>query len=179
MPIIDLTYPEGALEPAARAEAVEKLTAALLRHEGATDNEATRVMSRAFVHELPADAVNVGGRPAPRAVYRVVLTVPAGTLLHGPNPFAAQARRNLVREATEILLEAEGTQFSATDAGRVFCLIHEVADGNWGGLATIFGMEDIVAFANPEAPQTPVAELARAALEASDLTGTPQVPVEA
>ena len=58
--MIDLTYPEGGLGPDARAKAVEKLTAALLRNEGATDNEQTRAMSWTVVHELPADALYVG-----------------------------------------------------------------------------------------------------------------------
>jgi phenylpyruvate tautomerase PptA (4-oxalocrotonate tautomerase family) len=177
MPMIDLTCTEGALEPEARAEAVEKLTAALLRNEGATDNEATRVMSWGFVHELPREAVNVGGRPAERPVYRLVITVPAGTLLHGPGPIGVQSRRNLVREATEILLEAEGTEFSPAEAGRVYCVIQEVADGFWGGLGTTFRIEDIVAFASPDAPQTAVAEQARAALEASDITVAPPAAV--
>ena len=173
MPMIDLTYPEGALTPEARAEAVERLTAALLRHEGAVDNEATRAMSRAFVHELSAEAVNVGGRPVERPTYRLALTVPAGTLLHGPGPFAAESRRNLVREATEILLEAEGTEFSPGEAGRVYCIISEVAEGFWGGMATTFRMDDIVAFANPDAPQTQAAEQAREALAASDIAPVP------
>jgi phenylpyruvate tautomerase PptA (4-oxalocrotonate tautomerase family) len=169
MPMIDLTYPEGALDPDARAEAIEKLTAALLRNEGATDNEATRAMSWGFVHELPGGAVNVGGGPAPRPVYRLLVTVPAGTLLHGPGPIGTEARRALVREMTEILLEAEGTEYSDAEAGRVYCLVQEVADGFWGGLGTTFRMEDIVAFANPEAPQTAVAERARAALAGSEI----------
>jgi hypothetical protein len=124
-------------------------------------------MSRAFVHELPAAALYVGGRSVDRPTYRLVLTAPAGTLLHGPGPFAAEARRSLVREATEILLEAEGSERRPGDAGRVYCIIAEVADGFWGGLGTAFRMEDIVAFANPEGPQTPAAEQARGALAAA------------
>jgi phenylpyruvate tautomerase PptA (4-oxalocrotonate tautomerase family) len=178
MPLIDLSYTAGALEPKARAEAIERLTAALLRHEGAADNEATRAMSRAFVHELPPAATNVGGSPAEHPIYRLVLTVPEGTLLHGPGPFAAQARRNLVQEATEILLEAEGSELLPGGAGRVYCLIEEVPDGYWGGLGTTFRMEDIVAFANPDMPQTPAAEQARGALEASALSVTPAVLAE-
>jgi phenylpyruvate tautomerase PptA (4-oxalocrotonate tautomerase family) len=179
MPLIDLTYPEGALDPAARAVAVERLTSALLEHEGASENDATRVMSRAFVHEIPPDAVNSGGRPAERPIYRLVFTVPEGTMLHGPGPFAAQSRCNLFREATEILLEAEGAEQTPSDAGRVFCLLHEVPDGHWGGMGTVFRMEDIVAFANPDAPQTAVAEQAREALDAGDVAVRPPVPVEA
>src|SRR3982750_724323 len=98
MPMIDLTYPEGALDAEARAQAVEKLTAALLRHEGATDNEQTRGMSWTLVHELPAGALNAGAPAAEEPVYRVFVTVPEGTLLQGPGPVGATSRRNLVRE---------------------------------------------------------------------------------
>jgi phenylpyruvate tautomerase PptA (4-oxalocrotonate tautomerase family) len=173
MPMIDLTYPQGALTPAARASAIARLTAAFLRHEGAADNDATRAMSRGFVHELPADAIYVGGRQEDRPTYRLVLTAPAGTLLHGPGPFAAEARRSLVREATEILLDAEGSEPAPGDAGRVYCVIAEVADGFWGGLGTTFRMDDIVAFANPEAAQTPAAEQAREALATAGLEPAP------
>ena len=165
MPMFDITYPEGALEPDARAEAVEKLTAALLRHEGAPDNEATRAMSWTLLHELPNWAVNVGGKSAEPPCYRVFVTVPEGTLLQGPGPFAVMARRNLVREVSEILLEAEGTEYSDAEAGRIQCLIREVPDGYWGGIGTTFRMEDIAAFATTELPQTAVSEHARETLE--------------
>lgn len=164
MPMIDLTYPEGALELGERAEAVERLTAALLRHEGATDNEQTRAMSWTVVHELPAGALNVGGTPAEEPVYRVLITVPEGTLLQGPGPVGARSRRNLVREVAEILLEAEGGEYSEVEAGRVYCIVREVSDGYWGGMGTTFRMEDIVAVATPEAPQTAVSERARTAI---------------
>ncbi|HVD38579.1 MAG TPA: 4-oxalocrotonate tautomerase [Solirubrobacterales bacterium] len=166
MPMIDLTYPEGALDAGARAEAVEKLTAALLRHEGAADNEQTRAMSWTLVHELPHHALNVAGSPVERPVYRVLVTVPEGTLLQGPGPVGSTARRNLVREVTEVLLAAEGTAYSEAEAGRVYCLVREVTDGYWGGMGTTFRMEDIVATATPEAPQTEVSERARASISA-------------
>jgi phenylpyruvate tautomerase PptA (4-oxalocrotonate tautomerase family) len=162
--MIDLTYPEGALGAEERAEAVERLTAALLRHEGATDNEQTRAMSWTVVHELPAGALNVGGTPAERPVYRVMITVPEGTLLQGPGPVGTSSRRNLVREVAEVLLAAEGTGYSEAEAGRVYCIVREVSDGYWGGMGTTFRMEDIVATATPEAPQTAVSEQARAAI---------------
>jgi phenylpyruvate tautomerase PptA (4-oxalocrotonate tautomerase family) len=164
MPMIELTYPEGALGTEERTEAVERLTAALLRHEGATDNEQTRAMSWTVVHELPPHALNVGGAPAERPIYRVMITVPAGTLLQGPGPVGTAARRNLVREAAEILLAAEGTEYSDAEACRVYCLVGEVSDGYWGGMGTTFRIEDIVATATPEAPQTAVSERAREAI---------------
>jgi phenylpyruvate tautomerase PptA (4-oxalocrotonate tautomerase family) len=164
MPMIDLTYPAGALDEDARAAAVEKLTEALLRIEGAPVNQQTQAMAWTLVHELPRDALNVAGAPAERPVYRVLVTVPAGTLLQGPGPVGSAARRALVREVSEILLAAEGTDYSDADSARVYCLIHEIQDDYWGGLGTTFRMEDIVATANAEAPQTPVSEHARNAI---------------
>lgn len=159
MPMFDLTLPEGALEPAAREEAVKRLTSALLRHEGAPeDSPIIRAMAWGFVHELPAAAINVGGLPAAKPVYRVMLTVPRGTLLQGPGPVGTTSRRNLVREVTEILLDAEGTAYSPEDALRVYCIVTEVEDGHWGGFGTTFRMQDIVAVGMPEAGDT---ELAR------------------
>jgi phenylpyruvate tautomerase PptA (4-oxalocrotonate tautomerase family) len=164
MPMIDLTYPRGAFDDETRAVVVERLTAALLRNEGAPDNEQTRAMSWLYLHELAPECIHRAGERAEAPLYRVLLTAPSGTVLHGPGPMGSIARKTLVREVTEILLEAEGTEYSAAEAGRVYCMIHEVPDGHWGGMGLIFRIEDIVAFANEELPQTPVADEAREAL---------------
>ena len=164
MPMIDVTYPEGALEAGDRDEAVEKLTEALLRLEGAPVNDETRAMSWVVVHELPADLAYVAGRPVEppiHPIYRVWITLPEGTLLDGPGPVGTMQRKQLIREVTEILLAAEGTDYSDAAAARVYCLVRAVSDGNWGGLGSIFRIEDISAFANRELPQTPAAERAR------------------
>ena len=147
MPMIDFYCPEGAMDEQARATALERMTEALLRWEGAPDNERTRALSWGFIHELPRGAVNVGGRSAASPLYRVSITVPAGTLLHGPSPLATQQRAGLVRELTDIILEAEGGENSPADAGRVFCVIGEVANGFWGGMGALFPIEDIFDFA--------------------------------
>ncbi|HEV3093841.1 MAG TPA: hypothetical protein VGY30_04925 [Solirubrobacteraceae bacterium] len=79
MPMIDFTYPEGAIEPAALAIAVDKLTAALLRHEGAPDTERVRSIAWTFVHEMPAGTIYARGKPADLNYYRVQITPPEGT----------------------------------------------------------------------------------------------------
>jgi phenylpyruvate tautomerase PptA (4-oxalocrotonate tautomerase family) len=165
--MIDLTYTEGALEPGARAEAVSRLTDALLRIEGADpESPHARGMAWAFVHELPPGCVNIAGRPAVRPAYRLRLTVPAGTLLQGPGPVGRMARGNLVREATEIILAAEGTEYTPAESLRVYCIVREVPDGYWGGFGTTLRMDDIVATASPEMGDTPLAAQVRAAADA-------------
>ena len=64
MPMIELTLEEGALTDDARADLVEGLTAALLRAQGAPDNDMSRSIAWAYVDERPAGLINVGGRPA-------------------------------------------------------------------------------------------------------------------
>ena len=151
MPMIDLTLPAGALEPDVRAKLVDDLTAALLRGEGAPDNEATRSISWAFVHELPEGGVNVGGRPPEQPRYRVQLTVPQGTpKLHGP--LNERNRNALVAEATELVLDAEGSPNTPENAARVWVQIYELADGFWGGAEQIFRMQDIAALARAGEP---------------------------
>jgi phenylpyruvate tautomerase PptA (4-oxalocrotonate tautomerase family) len=173
MPMIELTYPQGAIGREALEAAVEKLTAALLRHEGAPENERIRAIAWTFVNEIPAGRLFKGGVPSEVGLYRVVLSVPEGTLLHGPGPFGEQARRNLIREVTEIVLEAEGTAYSDVNAGRVWCFVSEIQEGFWGGLGTVFKIEDIAGFANDELPATPLSERARAAL--SDYRANPEL----
>jgi phenylpyruvate tautomerase PptA (4-oxalocrotonate tautomerase family) len=150
MPMVDLTMSTAALEPRALAIAVEAITTALIRAEGAPDNEVTRALTWVMVHEV--DRVNVGGQPSASAVYRAIVTVPAGTALHGPGPGACSARKTLVRDVTDALLAAEGGVPEPADAARVYCIIQEVTDGYWGGLGTTFRMEDIAVAADAGPP---------------------------
>jgi phenylpyruvate tautomerase PptA (4-oxalocrotonate tautomerase family) len=144
MPMFDLTMPAGALDADARAKLVDDLAAMLLHWEGAPDNAATRALSWGFVHELPADCVNRGGKPSTLPIYRVFLTVPEGTPgLHGP--LNAERRNGLAREVTECVLAAEGETDVDTHRHRVWCMIREQADGFWGAAGRIYTMNDDIA----------------------------------
>lgn len=164
MPMIDLTYPAGALDDHARADAVDRLTSALLKCEGAPDNDYTRAMCWTFLHELPPEQAYVGGRQAEQPIYRLVMTVPEGTLLQGPGPVGTYSRDSLVREVTEILLDAERTPYSDAAAARVYCIVNEVADGYWGGAGETMRIGDIAATANDDGPRTARAERVRGAI---------------
>lgn len=168
MPMIDLALPEGALSEASKAALVERVTATLIAAEGAPDNEHVRAITWCFVDERPRGAINVGGHPAERPVYRVTLTIPEGApTLHGPLMLAN--REKLVRAVTEQVLEAEGTEYSEAEAGRVWVQIREIEDGYWGGFGAIARMEDIATYAGvaPNGQPTERGERARAAFEAA------------
>ncbi len=136
MPMIELTLEEGSLTDAAKGELVEGLTAALLRWEGAPDNEVARSIAWTYVDERPAGSINVGGRPADAPRYRVKLTVPEGALDDA-------AKSGMVEEATRLVLEAEGATDDPGASFRVWVIVREVKDGNWGGAGQIFRLRDI------------------------------------
>src|SRR5688572_26400968 len=99
MPIMDVTYPEGALSPEARDTLVEELTTVLLRAERAPDTEFFRSVTWVFVHELPQGSVYTSGRPAEAPVFRVDTTTPEGAL-------SDRRRQELVENATDAVRRA-------------------------------------------------------------------------
>jgi phenylpyruvate tautomerase PptA (4-oxalocrotonate tautomerase family) len=135
MPMIDLTLMRGSLAPEAAAALADRLTLILLRWEGAPDNPAARSISWAFVHAV--DAVRVGGAASEAPRYRVQATVPQGVLND-------EKKAGLAAEITEAVLAAEGS--APSDPARVWCIIHEVPDGNWAGGGRIHRLKDISAF---------------------------------
>ncbi len=123
MPIIDVTYPEGALTPAARASLADGLTTVLLRAERAPDTEFFRNVTWVYLHELPLHAVLANGAPVPEPTFRIEVTTPEGAL-------SDRRRKELVGEATRVVREV--AQIPEDDAMRVWVLCREIAEGSWG-----------------------------------------------
>jgi phenylpyruvate tautomerase PptA (4-oxalocrotonate tautomerase family) len=141
MPMIDLTLPKGALSGQAKEDLMERLTKTLLKWEGAKpDNRAAQSIAWTFLHE--AELVTVGGRPAEKPRYRVVAGVPQGSI-------GDEEKQGLVAEVTEHILRADNPdrEPAPEDATRVWVIVNEITDGNWGGFGRIFRLEDILAFA--------------------------------
>jgi phenylpyruvate tautomerase PptA (4-oxalocrotonate tautomerase family) len=123
MPIIDLTYPQGALEPDAREALVGELTTALLRAERAPDTEFFRNVTWVYVHELPAGDVYAAARPVEAPTFKVEVTTPEGAL-------SDRRRAELVDAATAAVREVAG--IPEEEALRVWVLCREIAEGSWG-----------------------------------------------
>jgi phenylpyruvate tautomerase PptA (4-oxalocrotonate tautomerase family) len=134
VPVFELTYPQGALEPEARAQLLEDLTTALLRAERAPDTEFFRSITWSYVHELPADSVLAAGRPLEKPTFKIDVTTPQGAL-------SDRRREELVAEATRLVREAAG--IGEQDALRVWVLMHEVAEGSWGAGGHVIRFEQL------------------------------------
>jgi phenylpyruvate tautomerase PptA (4-oxalocrotonate tautomerase family) len=133
MPKLEITLPEDSLDASSREELPEKLAATLLRWEGAPDTAFFRSISWAHLHELPARAMRTpDGQADPHAVVEV--TVPSGAL-------SERRKAGLVDEMTTQVLAATGWGDDA--ALRVWVIVSEVPDGNWGAGKQVIRFEQL------------------------------------
>ena len=137
MPMIDVYAPADLFPADADRALGEQLTRAVLRAEGVatpgpfhTDNTA------AYIHRLPASAVQTAATAQARTV-RVQVVTPPGAL-------SREGQKQLVKEATGIVAAISG---DATQAARTWVILTEAAEGGWGLLGTAFGKEEFAALA--------------------------------
>ena len=150
MPMIDVTYPEGALDADAREKLVEDLTTSLLRAERAPDTEFFRNVTWVYVHELPEGAINAAGRPVAEPTFRVMVTTPEGAL-------SDRRRAEMVEAGSAAVLDAAG--LSTEDSMRVWILMREIDEGSWGAAGQVVQFKQLVeaAKAEREKAEEPVA----------------------
>jgi phenylpyruvate tautomerase PptA (4-oxalocrotonate tautomerase family) len=141
MPKVDLTFPAGALSDDAKRELPRELAAAMLRWEGAPDTEFFRSITWTHVHELPAEAVHTADGQAELSQFVVDATVPAGAL-------SDRRKGGLVEEFSKLVRDAAG--LTDEEGVRVWVLIHEVPEGNWGAAGQIVQFEQLRAAAKAE-----------------------------
>ena len=143
MPKLDLTIPADALSEDDQQELARELGATLLRWEGAPDTDFFRSITWAHVHALPADSIQTpDGVAEPHAVVEV--TIPSGAL-------SDRRKAGLVEDTTKAVLDATGWGDGA--GVRVWTLIHEVPDGNWGAAGQIVRFEQLREAAKAEREQ--------------------------
>ena len=80
MPMIELTYPKGAIASDAREELLEELATKMLAAERAPDTEFFRSITWVYANEIEPETLAVGGRPGGEPRFRVQVTVPEGAL---------------------------------------------------------------------------------------------------
>lgn len=123
MPLIDVTFPAGALDQEQKSELAESLMNVLLRAERAPDTQFFRDVTWVYLHELPADSVTSAGRPVAAPTFRVELTTPEGAL-------SDRRREEAVSEATRTVREIAG--IPEEESLRVWVLCREIDEGSWG-----------------------------------------------
>ena len=137
MPCLDVTYPAGAIDEPTRKDLAEKLTTTFMHWEGAPATDFFRQQCWVYFHELPEGMVNRAGIPTDVPIYRVNATVPEGAMNE-------ERKAGLVKDVTDLLLEADGGE---PDPLRVWVLIGEVPNGNWGAAGQVIDFAQLRAAA--------------------------------
>jgi phenylpyruvate tautomerase PptA (4-oxalocrotonate tautomerase family) len=150
VPQIEFTLPRGALRDETIDSLMAEMTTTLLRYEGAPDNEASREISWGFVHEV--DRVYNGGAPLNGGPvrYKVELTVPQGAL-------KPDKKNEIVGEITQMIVAADGSADDPGAAMRVWVLVHDVPEGNWGGAGKTWKLKEIAQLVGAGQARVPVA----------------------
>lgn len=140
MPIMEVQYRAGDLDPATKADLAERLTQIMIRMEGGADTFGGRAFAWVLFRELSADDWWVGGETAETYVYP-----PGRFLVHVtiPEGYMNDEHKNEVHDwVAAAILEAKGA--SGENAGKsILTVIDEVTEGNWGCAGLPLGMAKI------------------------------------
>ncbi len=141
MPMLELTYPKGAIPSDAREELLEELATKMLEAERAPDTEFFRSITWVYANEIEPEMLAVGGRPGGEPRFRVQVTVPEGAL--------SDRRKGVIVDAfNQAVLRAAGLDES--QGIRVWTVIREVPDGNWGAAGQQVRYQQLVQAATAE-----------------------------
>ena len=141
MPMIEFTYPRGALAEDVRDKLIDELATRLLAAERAPDTEFFRSITWVYANEIDPEGLYVGGRPGGEPRFRVQVTVPEGAL-------SDRRKGELVAAVNEAVTEAAG--LSDGDGLRVWTLIRDVPEGNWGAAGQQVRYSQLVEYAKTE-----------------------------
>jgi len=137
MPMIDVYAAADLFPPGTDRQLGEELTLVLLRAEGVEKPGPTHLNNTAaYIHRMPATAVNTAASGSARTV-RVQVLTPPGALKRS-------AQKQLVADVTQIVTKISG---DPGQAGRTWVLLTEAAEGGWGISGTAFGQEEFAALA--------------------------------
>jgi phenylpyruvate tautomerase PptA (4-oxalocrotonate tautomerase family) len=134
MPMLDITVPRGKFAKEEPENLTAQLTDLIIEWEGGTEAPGYDKASWAFVQE--ADLIAADGRHAGRQVYRVVASVPKGSL-------DERRRRRLMRDVAAAVIAADGAEPVEAGLACVWCIVHEVPDGNWEAGASPMKLRDL------------------------------------
>lgn len=136
MPILDVHLPAGRLGPEAKQLLAQTLTQTMLQCDLTRDNPRARAIQWVYLHEFDVSQLYIGGELEGRPHYRVDIWLMQ-------NAMPESLRDQVVGDITREILKTEGQKPNPFNAGRVWVLFHEVADGFWGAGGRIYHWQEL------------------------------------
>lgn len=138
MPMIDLTIPADTLTDEHQARLVKELTRIFVKWEEGTEVPGYEYAAWAFVHEAKGTAVAGKLRgPGKAPLYRVICSMPKGSMNE-------RRKAGMIAEVTETIMTLEPRDHWKPDVNRVWCIIVDVPDGDWGSGGQVTTLRDLV-----------------------------------
>jgi phenylpyruvate tautomerase PptA (4-oxalocrotonate tautomerase family) len=141
MPIMDVRYPAGRLDKAAKATMAAKLTDVLIRMEGGANTHGGRAFASVVFTEIPEENWWVGGRSDNEFVsasgkFLVHVTIPEG-YMNGAHKTEVHVW------VTNAIMEATATKPDSAAGSSIQVILNEVPEGNWGAGGHTISLESI------------------------------------
>jgi len=137
MPLIILHLPKNSFNAEQKQQFAEKSTQTLLALEGMEGNVKAKNLSWVQFCEFSHNDFYMAGHRVDKPHYRVEVKVFQGTM-------DAPRKELLTAQLTDLLLNIEATDHNLLNAARVWVMIEEVPDGNWGGAGKIYRIQDLM-----------------------------------
>jgi phenylpyruvate tautomerase PptA (4-oxalocrotonate tautomerase family) len=162
MPVVRVTYPQGALPALAKQRLAAALTEIVLDAEVDAVTEPGRMVTVIHFDEVPADRWAVGGTLRSAGTdgpdHYIVDVIVLEGLLEGAR------RADVHRRVAEAFQQAFGDGADPMLPLRVWVLVHEVREGGWGAAGRTVSATDVAQFINPQLDEARLAAI-RASIE--------------
>jgi len=141
MPIIQVHYPQGALDQQLKATLAQKLTNVLSKMEGGAGTRAGRAFASVLMTQVEEDSWWVGGEldgtfVAKAGKFLVYVTIPEGYM-------NATHKSEVHSWVNAAILEVMGLQEEPSAGANILVIINEVPEGNWGAGGQTIGLGSI------------------------------------
>lgn len=137
MPLIVLYLPEQCFNPQQKQQFAQQATQNLLKLEGMEQQPKAQNLSWVQFSEFGKEDFFLAGHQVEKPHYRIDIKVFQGTLNN-------ERKALLTEQLTKLVLDIEGTNFNLLNAARVWVMINEIPDGNWGGAGKIYRIKDLM-----------------------------------
>lgn len=137
MPLLQIHLPKESFTGRQKQQFAQNATQILLTLEGMANNPKAQNLSWVQFCEFASDDFYMAGHSVEKPHYRIEIKVFQGTM-------NADKKQQLTAQLTELILEIEGTDHNLLNAARVWVMIEEVPDGNWGGAGKIYRIADLM-----------------------------------